>query len=309
MSLIIFFFNKFREDWIIYYLSFGMVVGNVLFPVWFFQGMERMKYITMLNVLAKLIFTACIFIFIREVSDYIYVPLINSLGLLVAGIIGLYVAVKDFKLKIIIPNLSFIIKTAKDSFQFFLSRVSLSIYTTSNTFFLGLFTTNQIVGYYSAAEKLYIAAQNLYRPLIGVLYPYISKSKDKALYKKVFKFSVLVNTLFCILFILFSSKIVILLFGSNFQESIIVLKLFLLALLVVLPSQLLGYPFLAALGYARYANGSVIIGSIFHLMALIFISLSFIRSFTVALLVVITESIVFIIRLYAVKKNKLWSTN
>ena len=64
MSIIVFSFKKFRQDWLIYYLAFGMVLGQTLFPIWFFQGMERMRYITFLNVLAKLIFTIAVFIFV-----------------------------------------------------------------------------------------------------------------------------------------------------------------------------------------------------------------------------------------------------
>lgn len=305
LAIIVFSFNRFSGDWKIYFLAFGLVVGNIIFPTWFFQGMERMKYITLLNVLANVIFTIAIFVFIKQASDYLYVPLINSLGLIISGLISLWIIFKKFKINFTIPSKNGLITHFKDSTNFFLSRASVSIYTSSNAFFLGLFTNNTSVGYYAAAEKLYTAAQGLYSPLVQVVYPYMSKSQNKPFYRKIFKLTTGFNTIFSILLFILSGSIISILYGYNFQASVPVLMIFSIALLVVVPSQLLGYPFLAAIGFQKYANGSVVIGSIVHLLLLLLIS-SFMNIYLVAGLVVLTESIVLLIRLYGVRKHKLW---
>lgn len=62
----------------------------------------------------------------------------------------------------------------------------MSIYTSANAFVLGLFTNNTMVGYYSMAEKLYMAIQSLYGPITQALYPYVAKEKNIKLFKKIF---------------------------------------------------------------------------------------------------------------------------
>src|SRR5690606_18276621 len=72
----------------IYFWSSLMLVGYALFPEWFFQGIEKMRYITYLNLGIKLFFTLCIFIFIRKEEDFWIYPLLQSCGLIGAGIVG-----------------------------------------------------------------------------------------------------------------------------------------------------------------------------------------------------------------------------
>ncbi len=296
---------RFSANWVIYVFAFGLVVGSTLSPMWFYQGMERMKYITLLNVLTNLIFLATIFIFIRGPSDYLYVPLLQSLGTITAGLISLWIIRTRFNVRFHLPPWGVIWEIFRDSTQFFLSRASVSIYTSSNSFFLGLFAGNAAVGYYSAAEKLYTAAQGLYSPLLQVTYPYMAKTRNKAFHRKVLRYSMILNTVLCTFIIIFAPHIIRLLFGAGYMPSAGVLRLLAVALMVVIPSILLGYPFLAVLGQQRYANGSVVVGSLIHLAMLLAVA-PFMSIYIVALLVIITETIVLSIRVYGIKKHDLW---
>lgn len=305
LLLVILNIPRFSVNWQVYTFAFGLVIGNVIFPTWFYQGMERMKYITVLNVLTNLIFLAAIFIFIRRPSDYLYVPLLQSMGTLTAGVISQWIIRTRFNVRFHLPPLRTVYETFRDSTQFFLSRVSVSIYTSSNSFFLGLFAGNTAVGYYSAAEKLYTAAQGLYSPLMQVTYPYMAKTRNRAFHRKVLRYSLILNTILCGGIILFAPTIIGILFGPQYMPSVNVLRLLAVALMVVIPSILLGYPFLAVLGQQRYANGSVIIGSIVHLIMLLAVS-AFMNIYIVACLVIITETIVLAIRVCGIKKHDLW---
>ena len=186
MTILVFSFGKFRQDWPIYYLTFGMVVGQVLFPVWFFQGMERMKYITFLNITAKLIFTFAIFVFIRQASDYIYVPLLNLFGYLVAGALALRIVFRGFKVGFKVPSYSSLIHQLKEGWYIFISQVAISGYNSSRLFAVGLFTDNTITGYYAIAEKLMnVVITFPLASLLQSLYPRLSKiyseNKERAI--------------------------------------------------------------------------------------------------------------------------------
>jgi len=306
MSVIILSFDKFRGDWLIYILAFGIVAGQSLFPVWFFQGMEKMKHITILNITAKVIFTALIFIFIREQSDYLYVPLFNSMGYLTAGIISIWVVFIYFKVKIHIPGIACIYGYFKGSTEFFLSRVSVSIYTSSNTFIVGLFLGDAMTGYYAAAEKLATAIRMIYTPLSTALYPYMCKVKNLKLYKKIFIIVTIMNLLINSLVFIFSGFIVNLLYGAGFEITMNLFRILSAANMIAIPAILLGYPLLAAMGYPKIVNYSVIIASCVHLAMLLAV-IPVINVYLVALITIITQIIVVGIRAYGVKKYKIWS--
>ena len=137
---IVSFVPKFNNDADVYLLTFGIVIGYVLFPTWLFQGMEYMKYTSILNIIGKVIFTVLIFVFIHQTSDYLLVPIINSFGYIVVGILGIYISLTRFDIDLSIPNKESIKYHLKEGWHVFLSTIAINMYTTTNTFLLGLLT-------------------------------------------------------------------------------------------------------------------------------------------------------------------------
>lgn len=306
LSITVFLFEKFSSNWELYYYTFLFVIGQAMFPIWYFQGIERMKYITIINILSKFIFTIAIFIFIQKEDDYILVPILNGLGFMVGGLYSLWIVYTHFNQKFKFQNLQTIIIYFQDSSQFFLSRVSVSIYTSANAFVLGLFTNTTMVGYYSIAEKLYMAMQGLYHPLVNTIYPYLTKSKNIVLFKKLFIIVFLLNIMVVVFVYIFSHDIINILFNLISDEVNIVLLILVSSSILHVPAILLGYPFLAAFGYPKYANITVIQSSIVHLIGLGCLSLmDIVNIYNVAFMVLITEMTVFLTRLYYVKKTNL----
>lgn len=309
LSSIVFSVEKFTPDATLYLLTFLMVVGQALFPIWYFQGMERMKYITIITILSRVIFTVAIFVFVHNENDYVLVPVLNSLGACIGSVYALWLIRTSFQQRFEFQSLKNITLHFKDSTQFFLSRVAVSIYTSANTFVLGIFTDNTMVGYYSIAEKLYQAMQGLYGPITQAVYPYVAKQKNIRIFKKIFYSVVLLNIIGTIILFFGADYLFMILFGKDFGvESVNVFQLLLIANLIVVPSILVGYPLLAALGHVKYANMSVIYASGFHFSGLFLLYLTGnINIYIVAGLVVFTQSIDFAYRFYGVYKTKVMS--
>lgn len=221
LNIIILSFDRLSDDYLVYLLTFGTVVGQVFFPIWFFQGMEKMKYITYLNIISKSIFTAAIFIFVQDSSDYLLVPLFTSIGFIIAGILSLRLIKTEFNIRFKLQSTETIKIHLKDGWHVFVASIYTSLYTTINVVLLGIFTNNTIVGYYSIAEKIVGAIAGLFIPVNQVFYPYLAKKyKDNkqsfiALSKKIsIGLMVSATLLFAISFI-FNSELVYLISGEN----------------------------------------------------------------------------------------------
>ncbi|RAP52598.1 MAG: transporter [Methanosphaera sp. rholeuAM270] len=273
LLLIVTFIPKFSNDMEVYLLTFGMVIGYVLFPTWLFQGLEYMRYTSILNIIGKVIFTVFIFVFIRHSSDYLLVPIINSLGYIIVGILGIYVALTRFDIKIVKPSMNDLMHHLKEGWHVFVSTIAINLYTTTNTFLLGLMTNNTLVGYYSLAEKITIAVNGLFTPISQALFPFISRNvneKDERtnirFIRKLTKLALILGLLFSLGLFIFAEAIITILFGAEYQSSIIILRILSILPLMVSLSNVFGIQTMITFNYKEAFTRIVLMGGILDII-------------------------------------------
>ena len=155
------------------FLSYGVLFGYMMFPVWFFQGMEKMKYIMYLNSFLKFFFIISVFIFVKESSDLYLLFLLNSIAIFITGVMALYVAISKFDIDFSWQPWSRLYFYLKDGWYIFTSKIAVEFYTTVNIIILGFFVSPTVVGYYAIAEKIIHAIGGLLNPLTRTVYPYL----------------------------------------------------------------------------------------------------------------------------------------
>ena len=152
----------------------GMVIGDVLTPVWLFQGMEKMRYMTMVNASSKILFTILIFLVVRESDDFNVLILLNSCGYLLAGALSLGLVYRQFHLRLQRTTWRDIALQLKEGSAVFGSTFGMNLYRNANVIILKQFVSDDLVGLYSAAEKVVKGFQSLISPAAQALFPHLS---------------------------------------------------------------------------------------------------------------------------------------
>ncbi|PGM36401.1 flippase [Bacillus cereus] len=293
--------HSFSEYWYVYVYNFGIVIGNALFPLWLFQGLEVMQYSTLLNVISKLIFTLCTFILVKDTNDLYIVPILNSIGFIVSGILGISVAFRKFNMRFQLPQRDEVILALKDSAQFFVSRASVSLYTTTNTFLIGIFLGKAAAGYYAVAEKLINVISMVISTVVDAIYPFMAKTRDLKMFNKIFKIVMVLGVVGCLVAFIISEQAISIIFGANYQVSVTLFNIMLVSCFISIPSMLIGYPLLAAFGNSTYPNYSVLAGSIVHIVLLLLL-IQLENIYVVASILIVTQLVILSIRYYGVRK-------
>lgn len=136
--------------------------------------MERMKYMTIVNASSKILFTVLIFVAVRSQEDYDILILLNSLGYLLAGALSLVLVYRQFHLRLRRASWQDVRMQLKEGSAVFGSTFGMNLYRNANVIILKQFVPDEVVGLYSAAEKVVKGFQSLISPAAQALFPHLS---------------------------------------------------------------------------------------------------------------------------------------
>lgn len=300
---------KSDDEILMFFLGLATVLGDVFSSVWLFQGMERMRYMTIINFFSKILFTVLIFIVIKKPEDYIYIILLNSFGFILSGLLSWLIAKKQFGITLNIPTWSEIKFQFRDGFSLFGTTIGINLYRNANIFILNFFVSSAAVGVYATAEKVLKALQLATVPVAQALFPHLGyKFKNAKLSDNLKTLNRVgkiygVVLLFVALITFWLSPYLIKLLGGELREATILVRIMTIVIFFGGMNYLVGMVGLVNLNRQRAFFIAVMVSGIISVLFL----LSTVSAWGIksgALSLVVAEIILFIMCIYILMKIK-----
>lgn len=148
-----------------------LLVGQTLLPTWFFQGLEWMRPVTVLNAGAKLLAGVLVLLLVRTPADAALINPLLGLGSLLPALVFLAWVPRRYGLRVARPTARAVEQRLRAGFPVFVSGLSVALYTNSNVLILRAFANDATVGYYSVIDKLVTALRQIGAVFFQVTYP------------------------------------------------------------------------------------------------------------------------------------------
>jgi polysaccharide transporter, PST family len=304
-----FIFRRISSDLLLYTYGFLYVLGEAMTPLWFFQGIQKMKFVTLINLISKGSFTILIFFVIKSVDDYAKVVLLQALGFLLASGFSIYLIVGRMGIQFKIPQIRFMKWILRDGWHVFVSTLSMNLYRNMNGFILGILTNDTFVGYYVAAEKIIKGVQGIASPLSESLFPYFSekfRGKDARIHFdkiiQIGKYYFIVLSLLVLICFLSAPFVINLLLGKKYLVTVLNFRIMSMVIVFGAMNYLFGIVGLINMGYERQFTKMVIISGIFSVI-LNFATIPFFQDKGASFCLVSSEFLLFILLSTFIWKN------
>lgn len=265
---------KLRPDLPLFCLSYLAVVGDLMFPLWLFQGLQKMENLVWRDLLAKLISLSLIFAFVRHDDDYMLAAGFQAASTVFAGIVGLATVPFATPVKLRKPNFGEAIQSLREGWSIFLSMAAGSVSYSTNMFLLNLRSGPADVAYYSAAYRLIVAIRMLVSPVVTAVYPHISHMASKSRSNAVAflrRYSLVLAAPFLLagIILIAAAPLVIRFYGAKYTPATILLQILALSPFFLALQNSYSTFFMLAFGYEKEYSSIVLRATLLNFLIVV----------------------------------------
>jgi PST family polysaccharide transporter len=259
----------FAENPVLFWSAIFWGLAQASNMIWFYQGLERMRLVATLDISARALATATIFLLVNSPEDGWKVLALQGLASCLSTAVALALAYREVPLRLPAPSL--IWKVLRMSWEMFLAQSAISMTTAGNAFILGFFVPPQLVGYYAGAEKMIKAVLGLLHPVNQALYPRLSylthhaRSESVRLVRVVIAVMGIGGMLMGLLIFLLAPFLVRTVLGEEYIPATAVLRVFALLPPLIALSAALGIQWMLPLRLERLFNAITLGGGLLNL--------------------------------------------
>lgn len=154
-----------------YVLIIFYILGGFMVPNWFFQGLQRMKYITFYTLLSKLVATVLVFLLIKSENSFDLFFVIYGITNFLVGVLSLKVVYEIISPKILSFSWSQVLYQLKSGSYFFLNNIAIMTFNSGTILILSMFVDQYSLGQYSIAEKVVFSVWQILVVFSQAIYP------------------------------------------------------------------------------------------------------------------------------------------
>ena len=307
LSILVFSISSFTEYRLLLFLSLLNIPAQIINFDWFFQGIEKMRYFTILSFISKLIYTSMIFIIIKNESDYVLIPLMLSVSTYLSGIYAIYIVFVKYQIKIKFPGFRAILDTISTGWSVFISQLAPNLYNSFSTIVLKGFYGDSSVGIYDAGRRVISISEQMSMIFSKATFPYLSRKIEQ--HKLFIKINFILSTGLTIMNLIFAELIVKILYTPEFNSSIWVIRIMALTPLAFSLINGYGVNYLLQVGEERKFRNIVLFCSILGFMLLFILvpKFSFYGASVTVVFIFLLQGL--ICQYYAIKHRKNNHTN
>jgi polysaccharide transporter, PST family len=171
---------KMRANWSLFAICYLGVLGNVLFPLWLYQGLQKMQHIALRDLSAKALGLIAIFVFVHGDRDYRLAAALQPAGMVLSGLMSLIMLPRVIPVRFEWPAWTEITAQFRESWAVFVSLAANTTYTSTNLVLLGLIAPPATLAYFFNAFRVTVAIRSMVSPLVTAIYPHVSSIANRS---------------------------------------------------------------------------------------------------------------------------------